>query len=204
MSVWSKLDRPLVLASNSPRRKDLLARMGFRFNTRAPHVDNEDAFFDGPVPAVAVRNLARAKALSVSAGLPASLVFAGDTVVCIDGRVMGKPVSRDDARHMLSRLSGCAHDVYSGIALACGDSRFAADGVARTTVVFRKLDREEIDAYLDEPEYADKAGAYAIQGRAMTFVDRIEGCFYNVVGLPVTETLKLFDAYRHRKEPLHD
>jgi len=199
MTAWNKPGRPLILASASPRRKDILARMGFTFTVVKPLIGDEQRFFNGRGIGAAVRALALAKARSIAGRSPGALVFAGDTVVCVGKRVMGKPKSREDARRMIAALSGKTHEVYSGVALVCPECGFEKAGSARTKVTFRRLGRDEIDAYLaDETEYRDKAGAYAIQGKAMRFIDKIDGCFYNVVGLPVAETLRLFKLYaRH-------
>lgn len=196
MATWNRPGRPLVLASDSPRRKEILARMGFSFTVMRPRVRDERRFFRNSRFGDAAAGLALAKARSVSRQKPESLVFAGDTVVCCNGRVMGKPSTRNEARKMLAALSGKTHEVLSGVALVCEECGFAAAGAAGTKVTFRKLGQPEIEEYLENPgEYSDKAGAYAIQGKAMAFIDKINGCFYNVVGLPIAETIRLFDSY---------
>jgi septum formation protein len=200
MSLWRKTDRPIVLASQSPRRQELLAAMGIRFTVTVPTVASEEAFFgNGPIEPAAAK-LAAAKAASVSQAHPEALVLGGDTVVVIDDRVLGKPAGIDTARSMLQSLSGRRHTVISGVALTCAAAGFSQCTSSKTNVYFRNLDEEEIEEYLRDKDYADKAGAYAIQGKAMTFVDRIEGCFYNVVGLPVAATIGLFTAYINRKD----
>lgn len=198
--MWNRLDKPLVLASNSPRRRELLSVMGFSFMTAQPRISDEESYF-GAAPVVdSVRELAMAKAQSVAEQYPDHLVFAGDTVVCAGEHLMGKPRSRHHAREMLRELSGKTHEVLSGIGLIDEKSGFSGSASARTEVSFRDLSEEEIEAYLDAGDYLDKAGAYGIQGAAMTLVERIDGCFYNVVGLPVAETIRLFKAYQRRKE----
>ena len=142
-----------------------------------------------------VQKLALAKANSVAARFTSSLVLGGDTVVVVDKQIIGKPINREDAKAMLQRLSGRMHKVYSGVALACVDINFASTAATCTDVFFRDLPDGEIEEYLTFDEYADKAGAYAIQGRAMTFVDKINGCFYNVMGLPISETMSIYKAY---------
>jgi septum formation protein len=201
--VWNKLDRPLVLASSSPRRKDILGRMGLTFEVREPAVESEQAVLATTAFSLAVADLALAKARSVEWETPESLVLSGDTIVCLGNKLMGKPAGRDEARRMLRDLSGKAHTVHTGVALVCAECRFAEKTAASTTVHFRHISADEIEAYLTGDEYADKAGAYAIQGAALTFVDKIDGCFYNVVGLPVAETIRLFTLYERRKEKAH-
>jgi len=203
MGIWKDIDRPLFLASNSPRRGEILSALGMQFEVAAPQIDDESGYFKDDSPQSAVSKLAVAKAQSLGRHKPQALVLGGDTVVCKGSQVMGKPASRDDAFEMLSNLSGAEHDVFTGVALACADCEFCESATARTRVFFRYLSAGEIGAYLDTNEYVDKAGAYAIQGKAMSFIDKIDGCFYNVVGLPVSETIKLFSAYRHRKESVH-
>ena len=195
MLKWNKLDRPLILASQSPRRKQILENMGFTFNVHTPEVKNEDSYIAIDHIEESVQKLALAKANSVAARFTSSLVLGSDTVVVIDRQIIGKPINREDAKVMLQRLSGRMHKVYSGVALACVDMHFTSATAACTDVFFRDLPTWEIEEYLTANEYADKAGAYAIQGRAMTFVDKINGCFYNVMGLPIAETMSICKAY---------
>jgi septum formation protein len=174
--------------------------MGFVFEVIAPLVESEGAFFSGFPLEDALQKLADAKAQSVSAGRPEALVLGADTIVSIDGAILGKPTTAGDAAGMLACLSGRTHAVLTSAALVCAECNFAARATEKTMVVFRSLAQWEIDEYLECGEYRDKAGAYAIQGRAMAFVDRIEGCYYNVVGLPVKKTIDLFSAYANRKD----
>jgi septum formation protein len=200
-SVWRNPDRPVILASQSPRRRDILALMGFEFEVMAPSVENETMFFAGGAVRESLEALAAAKAQSVSAKEPAALVLGADTIVCVDKAILGKPADRADAKAMLRLLSGRIHSVYTSVALACGECGFSARATEETRVAFRGLSDRDIDDYLGREEYGDKAGAYAIQGRALVFIDRIEGCYYNVVGLPVQKTIGLFTAYTSRKDP---
>ena len=195
MFKWNKLDRPLILASQSPRRKQILENMGFTFNVHTPEVENENNYITIDHIEESVQKLALAKANSVAARFTSSLVLGSDTVVVVDKQIIGKPVNREDAKLMLQRLSGRMHKVYSGVALTCVDINFTSTAAACTDVFFRDVPEEEIEEYLTVDEYADKAGAYAIQGRAMTFVDKINGCFYNVMGLPISETMSICRAY---------
>ena len=172
---------PLVLASRSPRRADLLSRAGYRFEVAPADVDERRRA--GETPRALVRRLAREKAAAVAPRHPGAVVLGADTVVVVDGAVLGKPDGDDGAARMLRRLSGRAHEVLTGVALRAAHRR--RDGVQSTRVVFRALSADEVAWYVASGESADKAGGYAIQGRASRFVTRIEGSWTNVVGLPV-------------------
>lgn len=175
---------PLVLASASPRRTELLGAAGYRFDVDPADVD------EGPrpneSPAAYVERLARSKAAAVSARHPAAVVLGADTVVTIDGELLGKPADESDACTMLRRLAGRTHRVMTGVAVAAPAGGALSSAVEVTVVRFRPLDDAEIDAYVTTGEPADKAGAYAIQGGAGAFVASIDGAFDNVVGLPMT------------------
>lgn len=177
---------PLVLASGSPRRRDILAALGLAFDVRPPDVD--ESLHPGEGAAAAARRLAELKATAVEAE-PGDLVLAADTIVVLDGDLLGKPAGPGDAAAMLERLAGRSHEVITGLALRLGaETRSAA---ALTTVTFRSLDRAEIAAYVATREPLDKAGAYGIQGFGSALVERIEGDFFNVMGLPVPALLSL-------------
>lgn len=179
----------LVLASGSPRRRAVLSALGLEFVVRAPDVD--ETLRSGESADVAARRLAEAKAAAVEAG-PEELVLAADTIVVLDGELLGKPADVEEAAAMLERLAGRSHEVVTGLALRAGaDTRSIA---ARTEVVFRALDRTEIGAYVATGEPLDKAGAYGIQGYGSALVERIEGDFFNVMGLPVPAMLALLRA----------
>jgi septum formation protein len=197
--VWKKPDRPVILASQSPRRRDILTTMGFTFEVLRPGVDNETEFFSRYPLLEALVALAAAKAESVSNTQREALVVGADTIVSIDGAILGKPRDKLEADAMLQQLSGRTHTVHTSVALSCSACGFSAQAIESTAVLFRHLSKWEIDDYLVFDEYQDKAGSYAIQGRAMTFVERIEGCYFNVVGLPVRKTIDLFTAYANRK-----
>ena len=176
----------LILASASPRRRELLRQAGFTFEVVAPEVD--ETYPGGEDPAAFAERLALAKAAQIAQRFAAKddvVVLGADTVVVADGEVLGKPVSADDARAMLRKLSGIAHRVITGVALAAPGAARRAVGHEVTRVFFRPLTEEEISAYVATGEPLDKAGAYAAQGRAARFVTRVEGCYFNVVGLPV-------------------
>jgi septum formation protein len=183
--------RKLVLASASPRRQEILACAGISFTVRSAPVPEEH---DGSeAPADLVRRLALEKAFAVPCAAD-EIVLAADTVVVLGDRILGKPKDASDASRMLSLLSGREHEVITGICLR--HARGAISDQARTRVRFVALTPAEIAAYVATGEPADKAGAYAIQGRACRFIERIEGCYFNVVGLPISL------VYRHLKSLL--
>jgi septum formation protein len=172
---------PVLLASSSPRRRQLLASLGFTFDVRAASID--ESLRPGENPFDAAERLARAKAVSVSSGEGDALVVAADTLVVLDGQALGKPASREDAARMLRALAGRRHEVVTGLALSLGGRMVSGREVAE--VVFAPMSDEEIRAYAATGEPDDKAGAYALQGLGGLFVERIEGSPSNVVGLPV-------------------
>ncbi|MGI6236528.1 MAG: Maf family protein [Candidatus Excrementavichristensenella sp.] len=173
--------RRLYLASSSPRRRELLEGMGIEYVLRAVPTDEET---NAP-PREAVAVLARRKAEAAAMGLTEGLVLGADTLVALSGKAMGKPRDAGEACAMLEALSGKAHQVYTGVCLVDAATGISRVEVARTDVYFRDLSPEEIRAYVATGESMDKAGAYAIQGGAGKFVERIEGSFRNVMGLPV-------------------
>ncbi|MBE5772746.1 MAG: septum formation inhibitor Maf [Clostridiales bacterium] len=180
-------NRPLILASGSPRRRELLSRMGYRFDTCTPDVDEHVAGHAREVVGI----LAQRKAAAACAMYDEGVIIASDTLVSLDGVPLGKPEDEADAHRMLRALSGREHEVFTGVCIedaATGNSRTE---VVRTGVRFRELTDEEIDAYIATGEPMDKAGAYAIQGGAGKFVERFDGSFENVVGFPVDEVRRL-------------
>lgn len=197
MSTWYSLERPLVLASKSPRRRELLERMGFEFEVASPEIGDENDYIDPTNLHKSLQELAIRKADQVALSYPNAFVLGGDTIVCLQGVIMGKPDSRRHAFEMLKSLSGRVHEVITGVSLVCRDEAFSRSNITSTKVHFRHLTKGEINRYLDSDEYADKAGAYGIQGKALTFVDSIEGCYYNVVGLPVAGTIELLEEAAH-------
>jgi septum formation protein len=178
----------LILASASPRRHELLLAAGIAHVVRPAHLPEDP--LPGEAARTYVQRIAAAKAGAIGAD-PGDVVLAADTAVCIDGQVFGKPVDDPDAIRMLRHLSGRDHWVYTGICLR-QDSRVIVD-LAATRVSFVPLADEEISEYTRSGEPRDKAGAYAIQGLASRFIAEIEGCYQNVVGLPVSL------VYRHLK-----
>lgn len=178
----------LILASGSPRRLELLRLAGLDPDVQPANVDERARTGEGP--AAHVRRLARAKACVGRDASPGSAVLGADTVVVVDDDLLGKPCDDAHAAQMLRRLSGRAHIVMTGVALVDRGGR-VADQVVSTRVVMTALSPERIARYIATGEPLDKAGAYAIQGRAGAFVQRIEGSWTNVVGLPLVETLEM-------------
>ena len=173
----------LILASQSPRRRELLGLMGFSDFIVRP-ARGEERADPGLAPDRLVETLSRQKAREVAAGAgPDDVIVAADTVVAADGRILGKPRDEADARAMLTLLSGRTHAVYTGFTVRRGGREVT--GHETTEVVFRPLTGEEIDAYVATGEPMDKAGAYGIQGRGCVLVERICGDYFNVMGLPV-------------------
>ncbi|GGI06943.1 Maf family protein [Egicoccus halophilus] len=179
-------DPPLVLASASPRRAQLLARLDLHPEVRPPSVDETPGAAEGP--ADLVRRLAALKAMATEA-TDDEVVVAADTEVVLDGRVLGKPADRDDAAAMLRALSGRGHEVLTGVAVRHGP--IVHVDVVRTTVIFRTLTDDELTWYLDTGEPFDKAGGYGLQGAGAVLVERLEGSDTNVIGLPLAETVVL-------------
>src|SRR5208337_3321369 len=174
----------LILASASPRRRELLRNAGFEFDVLASHI--VENIQRGERPEEFARRAAREKAMQIAASSPrGSFVLGADTVVVIDGETLGKPSDLEDAARMLRLLSGRTHQVHTGICLVRAPDEIEALQHATTLVTFRELDEEEIRHYVESGEPLDKAGAYAVQGLASKFVTRISGCYSNVVGLPV-------------------
>src|ERR1043165_395794 len=202
------LDRGIYLASRSPRRRELLSQVGapyhlllFRSGPDAPP-DVDEAILPNEQPDVYVERVARAK---VQAGwrllrlrnLPFAPVLAADTTVALDGQILGKPVDRKEAGEMLAALSGRRHDVFTAVALM-RDERIDS-AVSRSEVQFKQLSPEEIAQYIATGECDDKAGAYAIQGRAARFIMELRGSYSGVMGLPLFETGQLLEKLRDRR-----
>ncbi len=180
---------PLVLASASPRRVELLRATGLTVDVHPVEID-ETPLEGEPGAATALR-LARLKAAAAAARLPGRAVLGADTVVVADGLTLGKPSGPAEARAMLARLSGRWHEVVTGVALIVPGGRELFEA-ATTRVLFAALDAAEIDAYAAGPEPLDKAGAYAVQGAAAWFVEALEGSASNVIGLPLATVRRLF------------
>lgn len=184
----------LVLASSSPRRRELLAGLGLEFAIRSVEIDESPQ--PGEAPDDYVIRLAREKAAAAAQNAtPGELVLAADTIVALGGELLGKPVDDADARRMLHILAGRSHQVLTGVALDTseGPTRVAvrSTDLCRTRVTFAPLSNEEIDWYVATGEPRDKAGAYAVQGLGGLFVERLDGNYSNVVGLPLPTTYRL-------------
>ena len=207
----TQLDRHIYLASRSPRRRELLSQIGVRFQVLMfrdkPETDAElnEAVLEGEAPQVYVERVARAKAQAgwqrlEQRNLPRAAVLAADTTVAVDGRILGKPADRREAAAMLAALSGRRHEVLSAIALRY-ESQFEC-AVSVSEVEFKVLSPEDIRQYVATGECDDKAGAYAIQGRAAQFVANLRGSFSGVMGLPLYETAQMLErmgAQRDRR-----
>lgn len=178
---------PVILASQSPRRRELLTLVGIAHQVDPADVD--ESVVPGERPDAYVERLAREKARTVAARHAGALVIAADTTVVHGGAILGKPADVAEAEAMLARLSGHTHEVFTGMAVVRGDR--VASAVERVEVTFRDLTAEEIRAYVATGEPMDKAGAYGIQGYGAALVDRIEGDFFGVMGLPVRLVLDL-------------
>ncbi len=184
----------LILASASPRRRELLENAGVEFDVRPSRV--VEVVRSGEAPEDFARRAACEKALDVAAACPAgSLVLGADTVVVLGDEILGKPSGPEDAARMLRRLSAATHRVITGVCLVGAPAKIEAEEHETTSVTFRRLDEKEIEDYLATGEPFDKAGAYGIQGFASRFVTRIEGCYFNVVGLPVARVVELLKPY---------
>lgn len=174
-----------ILASNSPRRKELLENVHLDITVEPADVD--ESGIEAPVPSVLVMELASLKAANVAARHKKEdvLVIGGDTVVAVDNRILGKPKNEEEAKEFLKRLSGRSHEVYTGIAVARPRDGKVDAVFEKTTVRFRALSEADIEAYVLSREPMDKAGAYGIQGLGSLLIEGIDGDYFNVVGLPV-------------------
>ena len=183
----------LVLASSSPRRARYLDEIGVAYDKLSPDVD--ETLLEGESPRRYVRRVAEDKARAGVERRPDAWVLAADTTVVLDGDVLGKPADERDARRMLRRLSGRAHRVLTGIALAAPGGERVASEVSSTRVVFRALAEKDIRWYVATGEPMDKAGAYGAQGKGGLLVERYEGSFSNVVGLPLEKLVALWKRF---------
>ncbi|MCL5781659.1 MAG: Maf family protein [Firmicutes bacterium] len=183
--------RPIILASASPRRQELLANLGLKFEVKVSEVDET---LDENMPAAQqVEKLAERKASVVAAQSTKGLVIGADTLVVLGGKPLGKPADREEAVQMLKSLQGRSHEVFTGLAVIDAATGQSVVTHQATAVRFKPLSSEQIQRYVDTDEPMDKAGAYAVQGKASIFIDSIRGCYFNVVGLPIA---KLADALR--------
>lgn len=186
--MGERADHGVVLASASPRRRELLARLGIVPDIRPADIDETPR--PGETPEELVARLAVAKAAAVTRA-DGEVIVAADTIVVVDGQILGKPADDDEATRMLQRLSGRDHDVISGVHVI-GDAGDAT-AVESTTVTMRVMGSDEIEAYVASGEPADKAGGYAVQGAAGIFVTGLVGSDTNVIGLPLATLTRLLD-----------
>ena len=191
-----KTDPVIILASNSPRRRELLRQIGLSFITAPSDIDEEVEAGESPEN-YAVR-VALDKAKAAAARVGNGIVIGADTIVVLDDNILGKPVDSIDAERMLSLLSGRMHTVITGLAITEADIGKTLTGRAFTRVWFRDLSKEEITSYVECGEPLDKAGAYGIQGKGALLVKRIEGCYFNVVGLPLSLLGELLQNFNVR------
>ena len=175
----------MLLASASPRRRELLTLIGIEHEVRPSNID--EAYLAGELPRQHAERLAREKATAIDE--PDAVTIGSDTIVVVDGDVLGKPRDRGHAAEMLRRLSGRSHVVMTGVAVRWGGK--LASGLEEVGVTFRHLADEEIERYIDTGEPMDKAGAYGIQGFGATIVDRVDGDYFAVMGLPLNHLVRL-------------
>lgn len=191
---------PVILASQSPRRRELLALIGIAHEVRPADID--ETVWPDELPVPHCERLARGKAHTLAVAYPEAVVIGSDTIVVVDGAILGKPRDRMEAIAMLERLSGRQHAVHTAIAVAHqGETRSAVETVS---VTFGALTRPQIEAYVDSGEPMDKAGAYGIQGLGATLVERIDGDFFAVMGLPLYRLITLLRdlGYDYRFGPI--
>jgi len=182
------MSKKIILASASPRRKQLLEQIGLVFEVIPSDVDEDNLIHQDPLHNIEA--LALHKAQDVAKKIHEGIIIAADTRILINGDAIGKPVDRANAQNMLLSLSGKTHKVITGVAILDAHTGQKETWVETTLVTFCELLLDEIVAYLDTGEYEGKAGAYGIQGRAAVFVERIEGCYFNVVGLPLSKLMQ--------------
>ena len=178
--------RDIILASGSPRRKELLTLAGVEFTVKTADTDEDVSPFLSPGEVVA--ELSKRKCLAVAKLYPDSTVIGADTVVAADEKILGKPKDENEAYEMLSMLSGRSHHVYTGVFIKSGENEISF--CEKTEVTFFELTDDEIRAYIATGDCLDKAGAYGVQSKGCTLVEKINGDYYNVVGLPLAKTVR--------------
>ena len=181
----------LILASQSPRRRELLAQVGYRFDVHAADID--ESRHANEAPEAYVQRLALEKAQVVLSKFPDAVILGADTTVVLDGNILNKPRDIADAEAMLRALSGRTHLVHTGIAVVCATQQ--RSHVETTAVTFATIDDAGLDRYLATGDSLDKAGAYGVQGFAAQWVPRIEGCYFNVMGLPLAAMVALLASF---------
>ena len=193
------LSASLILASASPRRQELLRSMGLKFKINPAHVNENH--LAGESPQQHVKRLASDKAMVIAKKYPKALVLGADTIVVIDGIILGKPKNKTQARIMLQKLSGREHKVFTGFAIAHVAAEIYRTKVIQSAVQFKTISPQEMEWYVASDEPYDKAGGYAVQGKGACFIQSIRGSYTNVIGLPlceVFEELKYFGTIKFR------
>lgn len=186
------MGRKLVLASSSPRRIELLKQIGLDFEVIPAHIEEKIIELK---PDELVQKLAIEKVISVSRKVRNSIVIGADTLVYAENKVLGKPRTEKEALDMLLLLSNKWHKVYSGIAVLDTETQKLIADIEESGVKFKSISEKEAKNYIQTGEPMDKAGAYAIQGKGAVFIERIEGCYYNIVGLPLFKLVKLLEQF---------
>ncbi len=174
-------DKHIILASRSPRRAFLLEQVGLHFEQIPSHIEEN---FNGMLPEEFVLYYSRKKAEEVQKSHPDSLIIGADTIVVLNNEIIGKPQNDEEAFQILKKLSGKCHEVLTGVSILFHDSQLS--DIAKTKVFFKLISDEDIKEYISTGEPMDKAGAYGIQGYGSQFIDKIEGCYFNVMGFPIS------------------
>lgn len=184
---------PVILASESPRRKEILKGMGFTFTILPAHID--ESAFTAVNPIELVQQIAAAKGKIISQEYPNFITIAADTIVVLDEHILGKPVSKADARRMLTLLSGRSHQVITAFSITYPNENIEILNHTITDVTFRELSESDIQSYVNSGQPMDKAGAYGIQDIQYALVEKIDGCYFNVVGFPVSDFYKAWTIF---------
>ncbi len=190
------MNKSIILASASPRRKQLLAQIDFSFEVVPSQVDEDFSIRLNPPDFV--EHYAKAKALDVAQDYPDQFVVGADTVVVFDGNILGKPKDREDSFRMLSNLSGNTHSVYTGVSIQCLSKKINDTFHCKTNVTFNTLSDHDITYYIDTYKPFDKAGSYGIQDWFSVCVHGIDGCFYNVMGFPLSQFYQHFTSHQNK------
>jgi len=184
-------DLPVILASASPRRKELLAKLGLTFKIVPAHID--ESMLPGEKPLEHVRRLAEEKGRAIAEKYPEQIIISADTIVVYHEQILGKPIDKTDAFNMLRLLSGNTHQVITAFSILCGSGNILMTEDEVTEVRFRDLSDEDIREYIEGGSPMDKAGAYGIQDISANLVQSISGCFYNVIGFPIAHFQETWD-----------